>query len=123
MNLAVQSPPSIEALLQEWEQDAATLKRHGQLDLATQLEQVALRVREAAEEWLDVLTETEASLFSGQSTRWLAQRFESFARRGLAFKRGRARMYRRCALPRRPALVAAYVAGQEAARLTRSGSQ
>lgn len=123
MSIPVLTNPSMEELLQEWEHDAATLKRHGQLDLAQQLESVARRVRLAAEEWLDTLTEGEAALFSGQSTRWLASRFESYARRGLAFKRGRARVYRRCALPRRPELVDAYVAGQEAARLTRSASQ
>jgi hypothetical protein len=112
----------MEELLEEWARDAATLRKHGQSALAQQLETVVTRVREVAEEWLDTLTEGEAALYSGQSTRWLAQRFESYARRGLAFKRGRARVYRRCALPRRSEIVAAYVAGQEAARQTRAVS-
>lgn len=111
---------SLESVLQEWEHDADTLARRGQSALADQLRQCAKQVREATDEWLDALTEGEAALFSGQSTRWLAARFESFARRGLAFRRGRARMYRRCALPRRAEVVAAFVAGQAAAQQTRA---
>lgn len=114
--------PSMEDLLEEWTRDAATLRKHGQVALAQQLETVVTRIREVAEEWLDTLSEGEASLYCGQSTRWLAQRFEAFARRGLAFRRGRARVYRRCALQRRPEIMAAYVAGQAAARQSRAAA-
>jgi hypothetical protein len=114
------STTSLEAVLNEWEHDAETLARCGQIAQADQLRARAKQVREATEEWLDTLTEGEAALFSGQSTRWLAARFESYARRGLAFRRGRTRVYRRCALPRRAETVAAYVAGQVAAQQSRA---
>ncbi|GAB1344988.1 hypothetical protein [Gemmatimonas sp.] len=123
MSLPSLMKPSMEELLDEWTRDAATLRKHGQDALAQQLDTVVARIREVADEWLDTLSEGEASLYSGQSTRWLSQRFASYARRGLAFRRGRARMYRRCALPRRPDLTAAYAAGQEAARLSRASGQ
>ncbi len=96
--------------------DAAVLHRRGQTALAQQLEVCARDVQAAAEEWLTMLTESEAALFSGETVRWLQSRFPALERRGMARRDGKTRLYRMCALPRRAETARAYENGRAAAR-------
>lgn len=107
-------------VLADFRGDAAVLRRHGQVPLAEQLEACARVVQESAEEWLTMLTESEAALYSGETVRWLQTRFPAWERRGMADKQGRVRRYRQCALPRRAETASAYEAGRQAARGARS---
>ena len=111
----------LKQVLADWRGDAAVLRRHGQRALADQLEACAAEVQIAAEEWLTMLTESEASLFSGETVRWLQSRFPALERRGMAMKEGKTRMYRQCALPRRAETARAYEEGREAARRVANG--
>ncbi len=103
-------------LITDWHGDATVLHRRGQHALAEQLEQCAREVQLAAEEWLTWVTELEAALFSGQTTRWLQSRFPAWERRGMAKRDGRTRKYRLCIVPRRAETDAAFEAGRAAAR-------
>lgn len=103
-------------LLTDWRGDAAVLRRRGQHALADQLEQCAVEVSRAGEEWLTWVTESEAALYSGQTARWLQSRFPAWERRGMAKRDGRTRKYRLCVVPRRAETEAAYEAGRDAAR-------
>lgn len=111
----------LQQVITDWRGDAAVLRRHGQHALAEQLETCARTVQDSAEEWLTMLTESEAALFSGETVRWLQSRFAAFERRGMAVKQGKTRLYRQCALPRRAETARAYEAGREAARKVANG--
>lgn len=106
----------LQQVITDWYGDAAVLRRHGQVSLAEQLEACARTVQRSAEEWLTMLTESEAALFSGETVRWLQSRFPVLERRGMARREGRTRLYRQCALPRRAETARAYEAGRAAAR-------
>ncbi len=111
---------TFEAVLEQWTHDEVVLRRHGQHALADQLAQCAADVRAGAEEFLTLLAESEAALYSGETARWLQKRFPALERRGLALKRGRTRYYRQCAIPRRAETARAFEAGRDAARRTKS---
>jgi hypothetical protein len=106
----------LQAVLDDWTHDELVLRRHGQTALADQLARCQQAVRESAEEWLTMLVESEAALYSGKTVRWLQAQFPLWERRQMAAKRGRTRMYRQCALPRRSDASRAFQAGRDAAR-------
>jgi hypothetical protein len=114
--MSTEQTRDLQQVITDWLGDAAVLRRHGQHALAEQLESCARIVQESAEEFLTMLTESEAALFSGETVRWLQSRFPAFERRGMAEKRGKTRFYRQCALPRRAETARAFEAGRDAAR-------
>lgn len=99
----------------DWRGDAAVLRRRGIHTEAEILERCAAQAQRAAQEYLTLLSESEAVLFSGQTSRWLRARFAALEARGNAVRRGRSRYYRQCALPRRTRIVQAYTDGRTAA--------
>jgi hypothetical protein len=106
----------LAAVLDNWHADAEVLRRHSQHALADQLDKCVSSVRVAAEEWLTMLPEMDASLYTGETVRWLQSRFPALERRGMADKVGKTRRYRQCALTRRASTAAAFDAGRAAAR-------
>lgn len=102
-------------LIADWRADAAVLRRRGVTTEAQILERCADQTEAAAVEYLTLLTESEAILFSGQTSRWLRSRFPAWESRGNALRRGRTRYYRQLALPRRTRIAQAYADGRRAA--------
>ena len=103
----------------DWHGDAAVLRRHGQTAMADQLERCAADVRDAAEEWMTWLSETDAMLRTQRSREWMRAHFAAWEREGHARLAGRIRQYRAAVMPRRYSLSGARQAGAEAAKALR----
>lgn len=91
---------TIEEQLATYREDANVLDRMGHAKEAATLRRIADEVATALGDYLRWLSESEASLWSGKSERWLRERFEVMLQMGNARKLGRHRQYRAAALPR-----------------------
>lgn len=96
---------------------ATILRSVGELAKAQLIEDVCARVTAAAEDYLRWLGESDASIMSGRSVKWLRSQFPEWESQGHA-RKGEAgrREYRMIVLPRRPNLSAAREEGRRAAR-------
>lgn len=104
----------LEEVLQEAEAEALVLRQHGHHDQAKTIERLVQKVREAASEYLDWLSESNARLYTGRSERWLRSRFTALEQRRLARVHHHRRQYRRIALEHRGTADAAREAGERA---------
>jgi hypothetical protein len=107
---------SLEEVLAEAEADAKVLRQHGHHDQARAMEGLVQKVRAAASEYLDWLSESNARFYTGRSERWLRAHFTAWEQRGLARIHHHRRQYRRLALEHRGNAEAEFAAGQRAAR-------
>lgn len=107
---------TLEQVLADERGDAAVLRARGHAHDAELIESVCNKVAAAARDYLTMLPEADARLWSGKSTEWLRARFPEWAALGHAELRGRVRYYRAIVLPRRARVVAAREAGRAGAR-------
>lgn len=93
---------TIEELLANYRENAAILEHACAKEQAELYRRVAQEVTDALGDYLRWLSEEEAALWSGKSTRWLRDRFEAMAATmpPTARRAGRHRQYRAAALPR-----------------------
>jgi hypothetical protein len=105
---------SLEEVLANAREDAQALRRHGHRHDAELIEALCDKVKEAAFEFLNWLTEGEAKLRSGHSTEYLRARFPMWLEQGLARWDGKKRQYRAVCIPQRGNREAAREAGRRA---------
>lgn len=91
---------TLEDVLANEREDAAILRARGLADRADDIERVCDRVAESLQHYLQWLSESEASLWSGHSAKWLRARFAGLQAQGDAKRQGRYRYYRASAIPR-----------------------
>lgn len=104
---------SLEQILAEARADAAVLRRTGHEHDAALIERFVKDVEVSAEEWLRWLSENDARLRSGLSSRTLRRRFSEWARSGNArYNVKKEREYRMAVVPRRANVENARVAGR-----------
>jgi hypothetical protein len=108
--------PSLEIVLADAREEAAILRSHSHKAQADSMEKICDAVAAAMADYLALLTESEAMLYTGLKLPALRRRFTSLAARGLALWDGKRRLYRRCALEHRGNAEAAHEAGRRAAR-------
>jgi hypothetical protein len=110
---------SLEEVLADERGRAQVLRSAGHDREAENLDRLLDRVRTAAVDYLDWLTEPEARLRSGKSVEWLRARFAAWAAAGHARhdaqSRGK-RLYRQLIVPRRANESAAREAGRRGDR-------
>ena len=106
---------TLEEVLEDERRQARVLADNGHENDAKLIERVCKRVAAAADEYLNFMNETNASLRTGHSVVWLRARFPEMAARGQAKKVGAVRFYREMALEPRKDLGAARAAGRRAA--------
>jgi len=106
---------SLEEVLQEAEAEAIVLRQHGHLDQAKTLERMIQKVRASAAEYLEWMSEEDATLYTGRNVRWLRSRFAAWERRGHARWHHARRQYRRIILEHRGNAESALTAGRSAA--------
>jgi hypothetical protein len=103
--------------------DGAGPSAAGHTREADNIDRLLDRVRTAAIDYLDWLSEGEARLRSGKSVEWLRARFAGWAASGHAKKDGQRRLYRQLVVPRRANESAARESGRgERARDRRSSA-
>lgn len=105
-------------VLSEATNDAAVLRLHGQAAQAATLERFRDAVADAMADYLDWLSEDEATLKCGRGVAYLKHRFADWQAAGLARTVGTGRrarrLYRRIVIPQRANLEAAYQQGRRA---------
>lgn len=108
----------LDTVLADYSEMATTLRRAGHAHDAKLIEDFAAAVRESnAEEFLRWIGESDASLMSGRSVKWLRGQYPEWESLGHARKgEGGRREYRMIVLPRRVNLSAAREEGRRAAR-------
>lgn len=92
---------TLERVLLDAQADAEALRRNGHAAQAETAERIVAAVREAAEPFLDWITEGAARLRSGRGDDYFKARRETWAEQGLAERRGRHWWYRRCVIEHR----------------------
>jgi hypothetical protein len=110
---------SLEQALADERESVQVLRKTGHLREAENLDRVLDRVRAAALDYLDWLTEGEARLRSGKSTDWLRARFPAWMAAGHARYDGQGRgkrLYRQLIVPKRANESAAREAGRRGER-------
>lgn len=112
--------PDLNQVLADARGEAAVLRSHGHVLQAESIEKVVEAVAGAMDDYLTLLTESEAMLFTGRKQPYLRDRFWDWQHRGLACwdEPHRRRLYRRIALEHRGNAEAAQAAGREAVRST-----
>jgi hypothetical protein len=112
--------PDLTQVLTDARGEAAVLRSHGHVLQAESIEKLVEAVAKSMEDYLTLLTETEAMLFTGRKQPYLRDRFWEWQRRGLAVwdEQHHRRLYRRLALEHRGNAEAARQAGREAVRST-----
>lgn len=106
---------SLAQVIADRREDARALERNLDKRVARILFSLLDDVEAAARDYLTMLPEAEAVLWSGRSATWLRGQFKQLAEAGNAEMRGRARFYRAICLPRKQRLADAYAQGKEAA--------
>lgn len=97
-------------------EEAAVLRRSGNVGQAEYVELLLDRVSRAAEDYLTWLNEGQAIIKSGLAERTLRRRFRELQDCGLArYNAKREREYRACAVPPRPNTVGASARGRAVA--------
>lgn len=93
---------TLEEVLADARGEAQVLRKHGQGEIATAIENLCYEVAVAAEPWTVWLSETKAQLRSDKSIAWLRARFSRWQSEGLARWNPHApneRQYLQCAIP------------------------
>lgn len=106
---------TLEQTLADLRERVTLLRMEGHPVQAASLERAIEAVRDALPEYLAFLSEAEAVTYTGRSLDYLRGRFGGWYARGLAEWRGKARVYRRCALEHRGNADLAHAAGRRAA--------
>lgn len=105
----------LEQVIADAREEAAMLKRTGNVGQAEHLERLLDEVYAAAEDYVTWLSEADALLKSGLAERTLRRRFRELVDCGLArYDNRRGREYRACAVPSRPNLATARARGAAA---------
>ena len=107
---------TLEQVIADAREEAAVIRRAGNLGQADYVEQLLDRVSRAAEDYLLWINEADAMIKSGLAERTLRRRFRELLDCGLArhdAKRGRE--YRAIAVPPRPAVLEARERGRRIA--------
>ena len=107
----------IEQVIADTRERANALRIEGHPVQAASVDRAVTEITHCLSEYLDILTESEAMLYTGRKADYLRARFAAWEARGLAMwdERGRGRRYRRCALEHRGNADAARAAGMRAA--------
>ncbi len=107
----------LEQVIADWRSDAQVLRSRGHERDAALIEEFASDVVKSAEEYLRFIPESDASLMSARSVKWLRSMFPEWEQMGNA-RKGEAgrREYRMLVLPRRANVSAAREEGRRAAR-------
>lgn len=110
---------SLEDVLADERGSAQVLRAAGHVREADNIDRILDRVRAAANDYLDWLTEGEARLRSGKSVEWLRARFPQWMAAGHARYDGQGRgkrLYRQLVVPKRANESAAREAGRRGER-------
>lgn len=95
---------SLEQVLADAEGELPVLRKHGSSAIADAIERLCAEVRQAAEDYMVWLSESDAVLASDHSAAWFRARFAGWQRQGLARwnpRNQRERQYRALIVPRR----------------------
>lgn len=107
----------LATVLADYFEMATVLRKAGESGKAQIIEEVCAEVTQAAEDYLRFIGESDASMMSGRSVKWLRSQYPEWESQGHARKgEGGRREYRMIVLPRRPNLSAAREAGRRAGR-------
>lgn len=103
--------PELSDVLANARGEAAVLRRAGNTGQAGYIDQLCDQVKDAAEDYMRWLSEDDALLKSGWSSRTLHRRFGDLVECGLARWTNGARQFRACAIPQRADTVGARARG------------
>ena len=107
---------TLEQVIADAREEAAVLRRAGNVGQAEYVEQLLDKVSTAAEDYLLWLNESDAMIKSGLAERTLRRRFRELQDCGLArYNDRRERQYRAVAVPPRPAVIEARERGRKIA--------
>ena len=108
---------TLEQALADAREEAATLKRYGQQDVAVALEALLDKVQTPLREYLTWHDEKGAALLSGKGRGYFQSRFPDWELRGLARSPRRGvRQYREVVIPKRARLSEIQADAERAAR-------
>lgn len=107
---------SLEQIIADAREEAQVLRRAGNVGQAEYVDGLLTKVRDAAEDFITWLSESDAMLKSGLSERTLRRRFRDMLDCGTArYGNGRKREYLACGIPRQPDVQRQRARGQQAA--------
>ena len=110
------TPMTTEDVLADLRERITMLRVEGHPVQASSVERAIDQLVATLPEYLEWLSEADATGYTGRSAEYLRARFARWESRGLATWRGRTRWYRRCVLEHRGNVAAAREAGRRAAR-------
>lgn len=104
-------PRDLDQIIADRRDEASLLRRRGATPVADTIDEILDQVAAATEDFRRFLSEADATLRSGKSTRWLRSRFVEWSAQGNARIRNGRREYRMLVVPQRAHLERARLAG------------